>query len=107
MACALLVEEREPRAAAECELARKTALQPQRDRRMLKHERAERLAAESHASMRKEAEAAHWAELKRLRAAREVRQLKAEDAHAERIARMSVGCVRVPWDLRVRVVINY
>ena len=52
---------------------------------------------------------AHWAELKRLRAARaaEVRQLKAEDAHAERIARMSVGCVRVPWDLRVRVVINY
>ena len=55
--------------------------------------------------MRKEAEAAHRAELKRLRAARaaEVRQLKAEDAHAERIARMSVGCVRVPWDLRVRV----
>ena len=55
--------------------------------------------------MREEAEAAHWAELKRLRAARaaEVRQLKAEDAHAERIARMSVGCVRVPWDLRVRV----
>ena len=53
--------------------------------------------------MRKEAEAAHRAELKRLRAARaaEVRQLKAEDAHAERIARMSVGCVRVPWDLRV------
>ena len=33
VACALLVEEREPRAAAECELARKTALQPQRDRR--------------------------------------------------------------------------
>lgn len=55
--------------------------------------------------MREEAEAVHWAELKRLRAARaaEVRQLKAEDAHAERIARMSVGCVRVPWDLRVRV----
>ena len=55
--------------------------------------------------MRKEAEAAHRAELKRLRAARaaEVRQLKAEDAHAERIARMSVGCVRVPWDLRVHV----
>ena len=55
--------------------------------------------------MREEAEAVHWEELKRLRAARaaEVRQLKAEDAHAERIARMSVGCVRVPWDLRVRV----
>ena len=45
VACALLVEEREPRAAAECELARKTALQPQRDRRMLKHERAERIEA--------------------------------------------------------------
>ena len=60
--------------------------------------------------MRKEAEAAHRAELKRLRAARaaEVRQLKAEDAHAERIARarMSVGCVRVPWDLRVFAFLN-
>ena len=59
---------------------------------MLEHERAERLAAEtraaeSHASMRKEAEAAHKAELKRLRAAHaaEVRQLKA-DARVERIS---------------------
>lgn len=61
-ACALLAEERERRAAAECELV-KLALQPQRDRRMLEHERAERLAAErqaaeSHAAMRAEAEAA-------------------------------------------------